>query len=318
MSLEINTNNDKRLIHLFNKEIPIRKYGCGKNNNERFYIKKPRVNLFIQITNKCNANCSFCEYHSNENKEFNIDKLNVILKEIINKDYHIGKINFTGGEPTLDLKLFDTVISLVEKVIKENLNYKPEITLNTNGIHLLDMLKYDTFLDSIGLSRHHYDNKRNQLIFGTTNIATMEDIKTFQIMTHNPKLIQLRCNLIPNEIDNYQQIVNYLNHAIDMDCCDCGFVTLMPLNDYCKKNQVDFEKLIEKSNDIMNVVSWKRYDDNNENIELCKCSNYIYQNNEGRFCKFYRRNFCHCDLIDGQFTYDGEFLRLGFGGKIIY
>lgn len=319
----INNKQEQRTICLFDKKIEIRKYGCSKNDNPIKYIKNPSVNLFIQVTNKCNANCRFCEFHSNcniDNSNFDLQKLQIILEEIAKNSYHIGKINFTGGEPTLDLSLFHNVVSITQNTIKEKLSYKPEITLNTNGVHLLNMLQYEDFLNNIGLSRHHYDDERNEKIFQTKSVATNNTIKLFQENTKNKKLLQLRCNLIPNKIDNYEKIVKYLDKAIELGCCDCGFVTLMPLNEYCKDNQVDFEALIKDSPNIINVVSWKRYNDmiDNDNVELCKCSNYIYQNKNGIFCKFYRRHFCHNDLNAGQLVFDGKFLRFGFGGEIIY
>lgn len=303
-----------RYLEIFDKRIPIRKYGCSFNNNKPAYMNPPRCNIFIQLTKKCNANCSFCEYHSYDNEIFDVDKLGYIIKNIHQKA-DIGKINFTGGEPTINMEIFDSIFHSIQNNIDKK--RKPEITLNTNGIHLAQILPYAYFLDSIGLSRHHYNDNINKKIFRTTSIATKDEILEFQSKVENKKLIQLRCNLITGYIDSYEEIIKYLNHAIDLKCSDCGFVTLIPLNDFCKNHQVDFPSLMHESDDVIEIAKWSRLDENLTET-LCQCSNYIYQNENGEFCRFYRRHFCRCDLNEGQLVYDGKNLRYGFGGEIIF
>lgn len=303
-----------RYLEIFDKQVPIRTIGCSLDEKEPVYFEPPRCNLFILTENRCNADCSFCEYHSDENKPFNIEKLGEILTEIQSKA-HIGKINFTGGEPTLDMDKLDTIINCVKTGLK---NRKPEVTLNTNGIRLMQLIKYEDFIDFIGLSRHHYDDKKNADIFKTDSVADASTIKKFQESVHNNKMVQLRCNLITGEIDSYEELIKYLEHAVNIGINDCGFVTLMPLNEFCNTHQVDFPSLIRMNEDLIEVAKWTRLDENDLSKELCQCSNYIYSSKGGKFCRFYRRHFCNCNLNAGQLTYDGEYLRFGFGGEIIY
>ena len=302
-----------RCFNIFGKDIPIREYGCSNKENAPLYIKTPRFNIFIQLTNDCNANCPFCIYHSSEQKTFDLGKLSYIIK-YLHQNADIGKINFTGGEPTLNLDLFYNVVECVsENIVKLR---KPEITLNTNGINLLDVLPVSSFFDSIGLSRHHYDDKINSKIFNCSTVPTKNIISEFQSKVKNKNLIQLRCNLISGYIDCYDEILKYLNQAIDIGCHDCGFVTLMPNNDFCLNHQVDFPRLMHEDENIIEVDSWTRDDDKIKEC-VCRCSNYIYQNENGEFCRFYRRHFCRNDLTEGQLVYDGQNLRYGFGGEII-
>jgi hypothetical protein len=66
---------------------------------------------------------------------------------------------------------------------------------------------------------------------------------------------------------------------------------------------------------ILKVNGFSRYEDGEK---VCECGNYVYSDNKGNFCKFYNRYFSHSDLRAGQLVYDGEYLRYGFGGEIIY
>jgi molybdenum cofactor biosynthesis enzyme MoaA len=267
--------------------------------------------LYIQVDNRCNANCNFCEYHGSS-RSFNISKLGYIIK-YLSDICLIGKLNFTGGEPTIDLSKFDEIVECT----KENINFvkKPEVTLNTNGIHLMETLKYADYLDSIGLSRHHYLDEKNNEIFNSDSVATAEMIKEYQSKVSNKHLVQLRCNVITGYVDNAKEVEAYLTHAIAIGAYDCGFVTLMPINKYCLEHQVDFYSMLNGISNILKVNGFSRYEDGEK---VCECGNYVYSDNKGNFCKFYNRYFSHSDLRAGQLVYDGEYLRYGFGGEIIY
>jgi len=309
-----------RTIKIFDKEISIRKYGC-KNflMKEPLYIEKPRINIFVQVTNYCNANCPFCIYHHTDlgKDAFNLKKFEEILNYFVSReDIDIGKLNFTGGEP-VSSQYFDDIIC----ACMESLDYtrKPEVTLNTNGLNLDKIIKYQDFLDNVGLSRHHYQDNKNYEIFRDTSIASGEDIKEMMscIDDSNKWKMQLRCNLINGYICNYDAMIKYLEHAIELGVHDCGFVTLAPNNKFCVEHQIDFNSLVKISENLIKTNGWKRLDDNNHESVYCECANYMYSNKVGEICKFYARLFCNNDNIDSILVYDGQYLRHGFGGRII-
>lgn len=301
-------------ISLFGKQIPIRSYGCKNSDLKEVYKYEPKhVNLFIQLENRCNANCSFCEYHGNR-VDFDFKKLEIVINEI-EQVTQLGKLNITGGEPTLELSKFDEMMKLIKEQVLDR-GFTPEVTLNTNGLYLNEMLKYENILDSIGLSHHHYKDDLNYEIFGTRNVANNSDIKLFQNSVKNKHLVQLRCNAIKGYIDNVYELKNYLDTAISLNCYDCGFVTLMPLNNYCIEHQINFDNLL--NSDILNILKVREYTRYEKGKPVCLCNNYVYNDSHGHFCKFYKRLFCTCDLVAGQLVYDGKNLRLGFGGDVIY
>lgn len=301
-------------INIFGKDIEIREYGCANKNNCPYPFRPERLNLFIQVTQKCNANCLFCEYHTPEEHKFDIDKLDMIIKELCSK-IHIGKVNLTGGEPTLDMVLFDEIIGCVQ----DNFDNRGSlVTLNTNGINLDKLKKYQYSFDILSLSRHHYNDDKNIEIFNTKLVPNMQQIIEFQQDIENKEMLFIRCNLIKNYIDNQKELEKFLDHVIMIGARNCGFVTLMPLNQYCLDNQIDFAGLIDESNEnFLKSNYWTRFDKETLSKEVCQCRNYIYSNKDGMFCKFFSRYFCNASLNEGQLVYDGKYLYEGFGGKII-
>lgn len=303
-----------QVVKIFDSEVKIRKFSCANKEEEKKEITRKALNFYIQLNPECNGRCKFCEYYKEKAHSFDFQKLKEILLEI-NRNILINKINITGGEPTLNLERLDNVVDVLYNYI--DINHIPELVINTNGYNLKELKRYEDFFSNIALSRHHYDDEKNFEIFQTRSVPTKKEILEFRESLENENLLFLRCNLIKGYIDNFHELQKYLDHAIELKCYFSGFATLMNLNDYCKENQIDFAKLIDiKDESFLKVNYWKRYNDLNENI--CKCANYVYQNENGEMCRFFSRLFCLSSLNEGQLVYDGQYLRDGFNGKVIY
>lgn len=90
--------------------------------------------IYIEITNKCNLNCSFCSKIEKQKKSMTIDEFEYILGQISSKTDYIYL--HVKGEPLLHPNVID-FIKLAEK-------YNVKVNLTTNGIlfpKLVDKLK---------------------------------------------------------------------------------------------------------------------------------------------------------------------------------
>lgn len=298
-----------KTIELFGKQVELRENDCIFYDGKQQKFNDNRANLFIQLTNRCNAACKFCEYHGIDKSDFDYDKLKIIIKELASK-LNIRKLNLTGGEPTIDMERFDKVFSICLSSIQKETT---EVTVNTNGIHLLELLDYIKYIDSIGLSRHHYSDELNYEIFGSKTIASSEDIIRFQEKSTNNYILHGRCNLIKGYIDCKNEMLKYLNNCADLNILWAGFVTLMPLNKFCIDNEVCSNTLISDDNFYRNQL-WHRLE---EGKVECQCADYLYTSPNGKIITFYNRIFCNNNLYAGQLVFDGQYLRRGFSGEII-
>ena len=301
-------------IEIFGKQIEIRDKDCSVwgTTPDKFGYGNT-VNLFIQLNSRCNANCDFCEYHTVNEHEFDFDKLEYVIQKI-NKKVTIGKINITGGEPTLDTQRFNRLLSIISKY-KFNGHNIPYITLNTNGYRLDVALEWDDTIDSYAISRHHYDDQLNREIFRSSYVADTSVIKRAidTVGDRGVHKIHLRCNLIKRYIDSIEEIHNYLEYCAGLGVIWVGFVTLMPLNRYCVENTVLADKLIN-SNKFYISEKWERIEGGK--LE-CQCNDYLYPTKSGKIIRFYNRIFCNPGLNAGQLVYTGKELTLGFSGEII-
>jgi len=291
-------------IKIYDTDIKLRTHYCSLNNMSPLEIKDQYINLYVRFKG-CNARCSFCEYYDNASL-FNVNKYIEILKYLINK-IDIRKLNLTGGEPTLDYDKFLNIFNLTNDII----NNKVELTINTNGLNLDKIVKNPDIVNRcvISLSRHHYDDNKNDEIF-KSKMITSDEIIDLQKINPNKNSLNITCNLSKGYIDNIDEIYKFLEHANKFDVKTIGFVTLMPINDYCKENYIDFNKLIKDSDRITMMKEWK-------NKDTCICHNYLYITDNGDILKVYHKNTYDPDNGFPLLVFDGENLKNGFNGEKI-
>lgn len=307
-------------VELFGKQVPIRTKDCQIFDEPLKNFGDGRtVNFSIQLENGCNARCKFCEYNTPADKPFNFDKLSIVIDEI-QKNTTVGKLNITGGEPTLNSYNFNRTMNMLRDKMS-GFKHKPHITLNTNGYNMSLIEQSLDVIDDIGLSRHHYDEKLNQSVFGTNTVPKVDDIKRLldKLPACEKYKLNLRCNLIKGYIDTYDKMCEYLEWASSLGIVWIGFVTLMPLNQFCLDNVVLDNTLFDDKRFYL-TEDWRRYEPNENGVNelVCRCNDHIYVTKTGTMVRFYNRIFSNCTLNDGQLVYDGQNLRLGFSGDIIF
>ena len=294
-------------IELFGKEINLKMHDCslfGAENREL----SPYINLYVR-TKFCNAKCKFCTYAEDASK-FNEQRFIEALKEITSK-IHIAKIAISGGEPTLYWDNFKTIATLSKEYAPNN-----EMTMTTDGLRLEQLFNdpiYKLF-DTIQLSRHHYDDEKNNEIFVTKTPSTEEIKNILKLRTHKHQ-VQFRCNLIKGYIDNKEEIFKYLDWVNDVGINDVGIVSLMPINEYSKENYIYFHIKELIGENFMLTKKWERHKGG------CECFNYVYVPSEEKFTntiRVYHKNTYAPSIINDTLVFDGYNIKLGFDGETIF
>jgi len=292
---------------IFDKEIEARTHYCSFFGKPGDKVDEEYVSLYLQ-TKFCNARCEFCDYHSCGN-EWNHEKYEEILLHLIER-VKIRKIGVTGGEPTLNWDNFVNISELSKKISPDS-----ELSLNTNGFNWEKFANHKIFgeYDYINLSRHHYDDTINNEIFKTDSLPTTENLKYLVgKQTHNHQL-QLRCNLIGEYINNKEEIFKYLDWANDIGIRDVGIIELMPINDYSKENKISIDIKSLLGDNFFLTKKWERCGGG------CECCNYIYTPEDFKNTMVvYQKNTFNPSIVKDTLVFDGEYLRFGFGGDIIY
>lgn len=112
--------------------------------------------IYIEITNVCNLNCSFCSSSNKVKREMTPEEFKEVLSKINNyTDYIYLHVK---GEPLTHHNL--------DKILDITKEYNKKVCITTNGVFLKDKLpilkKYDNIYQ-INISLHSENNKKNYL-----------------------------------------------------------------------------------------------------------------------------------------------------------
>lgn len=292
-------------VDFYGKKIAVKEYDCslGALKPERM---PPFVNLFVKVTNGCNAHCLFCSNAGAMpiSKPFDIDKLVDIVLKLKGQGIRVNRVNITGGEPAVVPGLVTQILQRMEEKEFDDVH----LHLNTNGLlRQSQQLMTHYRWDSISMSLHHYDLNRLSELYG----CRIPD-DAFQFKDIDKQKVNVSCNLISGYIDCPDEAHKMLDFALELGIPRIGFVALMKVNDYCKEHFVDLEDI--HLADIPHVYFTKSMNRGRD----CKCSNYLY-NKDLKILEIYMRNYANPQYCESSLVYDGEYLRQGFHqDNIIY
>ena len=279
-----------------NEKISYRKDGCIVNSIQNKTIEY--INLYVQITNLCNAKCKFCSNYGANEIKFYKNLFFEIFDEIYAKKF-INKVTFTGGEPTLN----NDVIECIKYV--RNKDKKILIFIDTNASNLNVVKEISPYVTSIALSRHHFDDNKNNEIFNLKT-ASSKDLENLPIYTKNK--INLRCNLIKGYIDSIDKCKEYLDWCNKININSVGFVKLMPYTEYAKENYINL--------DISNIPGMK-VTKHSCRPGICYCNNYLYQGKYGCII-LYDKETINKESNQNTLVLSNNKLLLGFKGEVLY
>lgn len=293
------------LVDFYGKQIAVKEFDCslGTLNPERI---SPFVNLFVKVTNGCNARCLFCSNADAKPtyKTFDIDKLEDIVLKLKEQSIKVNRLNITGGEPSVVSPLVENILQRMEGKVFDDIH----LHLNTNGLlpQSQELMRHPRW-DSISMSLHHYDIDKLSELYGC---KIHEDAFKFEEV--NKQKLNVSCNLIKDYIDNPEEAHKMLDFALELGIPRIGFVALMKVNDYCKERFIDLEDIhIDTIPHVYFTKSMNRGKD-------CKCSNYLY-NKDLKILEIYMRNYANPQYCESSLMFDGEYLRQGFhDNNIIY
>lgn len=292
-------------VKLFDKAISIKDVGCRYGSMSSSNIP-PSVNLFVKVTNGCNARCAFCSNmgYNPSNSEFDHSKLWRIVDELQSKKIFVNRVNITGGEPAV-------VPTVVNRILEQASNdqYRDiHLHLNTNGLlpSSQELMRHPRW-NSISMSLHHYDREVLSEIYGVKI-----PVSAFSFDGVNRDIVNVSCNLIRGYIDCNAEVEKMLKFAISFGLPRLGFVSLMKVNGYCKEHYVDFDEI------NFAAIPHLYFTESRNRGADCKCSNYLY-NHKGKILEVYMRNYANPNYCESSLMFDGQFLRQGFhNDNIIY
>lgn len=157
--------------------------------------------VYIEITNCCNLNCSFCSPVKKENRFMTEDEFEHILKEIskVTKTVYLH----VKGEPLLHPKIME-FLKLAEK-------YNLKVNLTTNGTlfpKLVDKLKECKALHKINFSLHCEQNFPNyeEEIFKNVEKLSPATVIIYRLWTLKANKLDEKSTKIVEKLEKYYNL----------------------------------------------------------------------------------------------------------------
>lgn len=167
-------------------------------------MKKRFKKIYVEITNRCNLNCSFCGNNNRKKESMNIDQFKIVLDKIKNyTDYIYLHIK---GEPLIHENLEEIIALCNKKGL--NVNITTNGTLIKNNIELLKNVR------QVNVSLHSENNDENYLddVINSCREISKEAYISYRLWTLNDyDLDEKSMKIIEKLIEKYKlspEIVN--------------------------------------------------------------------------------------------------------------
>ena len=294
-------------INICGTDIEYKDIPCKINGKAIDNYPSPHINIQVVLTNKCNANCKFCAYHTDRGKAFDVDKF-LAGVTAINKRVLIPTVTFTGGEPSFELDVLKYCISYIQR-----LNSDIRIKVNTNGKNLESTAGLDIW--QLSLSRHHLDDCINAKIFGV-DIHEIPSLNDINALTEKQKnRLHISCNIIDGYVDSFDKMLSFIFKMGSLGIYDIGFVSLMGVTEWAKKRSIDFKNLNIKEG--KNFVFGRHCEYVKDGQVCCECQVYNVLHNNGKVGIAYNRFARKNNSTEANLVYQIDTWKQGFSGPEI-
>jgi len=164
-------------------------------------MKKRFKKIYVEITNKCNLNCSFCSEIRKKKNEMSIDDFKIVVSKI--KDYTNHIYLHIKGEPLIHTNLHE-ILSICDI---EDLN----VNITTNGTLLKvkkEILLKHKSIRQINVSLHSENNMKNYFdeVFETCKKLSSKMFINYRLWNLKDNKLDKNSTIIVDKIKKYYNL----------------------------------------------------------------------------------------------------------------
>lgn len=164
-------------------------------------MKKRFKKIYIEITNRCNLNCSFCGKNKRDYRDMSLLEFKLVINKI--KKYTDYIYLHVKGEPLLYSNL-DSLLSICD-------NYNIKVNITTNGVFLkekLSVLMNHFCIRQINISLHSENNKKNYFldVFSSGKILSTKMFISYRIWDLKEYKLNKKSTEIVNKIIEFYNL----------------------------------------------------------------------------------------------------------------
>lgn len=293
--------------------VRVKNYICSPDGKSyTFKNGDVRLALAVNAQTYCPAACPFCiAKGTKERRRTDPLRFERVLRMLWEQRL-IKNIKITGGEPFWDIGLFNELVNIIFDVCGQGF----ELSVSTNGIHLGQMHRLEklSWIDTLHISRHHYDDAVNRFLFGGADVPGEAQLREIFGTVAYKDIFVLNCMLLRDYINSPAEAHRFMDFAIGIGASKVGFMCCTKINRFAEEQAIRFEDVI-RDGDPSLLFTRGFYD-----FGVCHCRDGIYASEKGGMIEFYGRDtrnnetgYCRGLVYDADNT-----LRDGYGGKVLW
>lgn len=308
----VSCENRTKVIDILGKPVRVKNYICSTDGvNYRPKPENVQLQLSVCPVSYCPADCAFCCAKGTKTRQRIDTKHFAEVMQRLKEEDRVRGVKITGGEPFTDVGLLNEVVSILFEIFGFGL----ELAISTNGIGLrrVHEIKNLVHLETIHISRHHYDDAVNRRLFGNDNIPGTEELKEIVNSVSYKDLWVFNTMLLKDTINSPEEAHRFLDYSIEVGVPKVGFMVCSPATPFAAEQTIPYESVIRE--DDPSMLFTRGFFD----YDFCHCSDGVYASEDGRIIQFYGRSTKMMDYgYSRGLVYDSDnHLRNGFGGEII-
>lgn len=274
--------------------------GAGEEDNGKYFLKdEPKLWLYVNVTDSCNAACPFCvnSLMGQEQRQNTIDlgKFENVLQKIAP---FVGGLSFTGGEPMLEADMLREAIRIADHALSDDV----ELDMVTNGTELHRLPEFHDLnrLTTMHISRHAVNDEDNRKLMCWPSAPGSSELKEVIAMIDSPGEIVLNCVMQRGGINDLDGVADYLDFAIDMGVdnnCFAEYISdggdggsengIMNVSEMNKLGSCFGQETIAEWNASHGSSEFRIWNQHHD-YDFCRCINGDYRNKHG-ITRFYYR-----------------------------
>ena len=268
---------------IFGKPVRVKNYICSPDG-EHYLHKNGDVKLHLGIAPQsyCPAACPFCiAVNTKQHRRIDTAKLEGTLRGLHEQGL-IKSVKITGGEPFYDIALLNEVVNIIFDVF--GLGFELSVSTNGMGLDKLHSLEKLSYIDTLHISRHHYDDAVNRMLFGGADVPDGARLKEIFDTVCFKDIFVFNCMLLRDYINSPAEARRFMDFAISVGASKVGFMCCSKINRFAEEQAIRYEDVI-RDGDPSLLFTRGFYD-----YDVCHCRDGVYASEKGGLIEFYGRD----------------------------
>jgi len=159
-------------------------------------LARPDPNFTILVPGGCNAKCQFCFWNADFGRiRPPANYLEELRRVLLVLPESFRTISVSGGEPSVS-KMLIPILQAIDSTRRSRHYDRVVLTTNGSNMEVLKKIAAEALIDHLNISRHHYNDAKNEEIFKTKAIPSSAELQELIQCIHRTSAVDVCMNAV--------------------------------------------------------------------------------------------------------------------------